>query len=294
MAYDYNLVICEKVDKVLKITMNRPEVLNALNPELENDVHAALDEGDADPEVRCMIIAGAGRSFSPGYDMSTGPGREKSPLDPSGFDSVGDFLTSTAISDYENIHLLQLHLFRLNKPVISAIHGYCMGGAMWLAMACDLTYCSEDAVFGQPEVRHNSNSTFLIPALCGWKHASRYLLTGDHFDGKEAACIGIVNECVPNDQLMPTVMNVANRIAKVPPHSVRHMKKMIKAGFSAYGLASALELCAAMSAFGHASHGPERQAMFDAQKERGMKGYLEVRDAPYLPEAMGPKSKIKE
>ena len=142
MAYDYNLVICEKIDKVLKITMNRPEVLNSLSRDLEKDIHAALDEGDADPEVRCMILAGAGRSFSPGYDMSTGPGREKSILDPSGFDSVGDFLTNTAISDYQNVHLLQLHLFRLNKPVISAIHGYCMGGAMWLAMACDMTYCN--------------------------------------------------------------------------------------------------------------------------------------------------------
>jgi len=165
---------------------------------------------------------------------------------------------------------------------------------MWLAMACDMTYCSEDAVFGQPEVRHNSNSTFLIPALCGWKHANRYLLTGDHFDGKEAARIGIVNDCVPNDELMPTVMNVASRIAKVPPHSVRHMKKMIMSGFMSYGLAAAMELCAAMSAFGHASHGPERQAMFDAQKERGMKGYLEVRDNPFMPEAMGPKSKPRE
>ena len=117
MAYDYNLVICEKVDRVLKIIMNRPEVLNSLSRDLENDLHAALDEGDADPEVRCMIIAGAGRSFSPGYDMSTGPHREKSPLDPSAFDSVGDFLTNTAKMDYEDVHLLQFHLFALIKDL---------------------------------------------------------------------------------------------------------------------------------------------------------------------------------
>ena len=290
MAYNYDLVICEKVDKVMKITMNRPEVLNALNPDLEKDLHAALDEGDADPGIRCMVIAGTGRGFCAGYDMTREPG-QKNALDPSEFDSVGDFLASWTQGDYENVQLLQFHLFRLNKPGIAAVHGYCMGGGMWLAMACDMTYCSEDAVFGQPEVRHNSNSTFLIPALCGWKHASRYLLTGDHFDGKEAARIGIVNECVSNDKLMPTVMYVANRIAKVPPHSVRHMKRMVMSGFMSYGLASAMELCAAMSAFGHASHGPERQAMFDAQQERGMKGFLEARDGPFLPEAMGPKSK---
>lgn len=292
MAYDYDWVICEKVDKVLKITMNRPQALNALNPKLENDLHAALDEGDADPEVRCMVIAGAGRAFCAGYDMARTPGG-KSSFDPSRFDYVGDYLANTAIGDYRNVHQRQLHLFHLNKPVIAAVHGYCIGGGMWLAMACDMTYCSEDATFGQSEVREGSNSTFLIAALCGWKHASRYLLTGDHFNGKEAARIGIVNDCVPNDKLMSTVMYVANRVAKVPRNSVRHMKKMIMTGFLSYGLAPAMELCAAMSAFGHASHGAERQAMYDAAKERGLKGYLEVRDGPFLPEAMGPKSKIK-
>lgn len=74
-----------------------------------------------------------------------------------------------------------------------------MGGGMWLAMACDICYCSEDAVFRQPEVRHNANSTFLIPALAGWHRAARYLYTWDHFDGKEAERIGLVNECLPNE-----------------------------------------------------------------------------------------------
>lgn len=292
MAYKYKWVICEKVGKVLKITMNRPEALNALNDALENDLHNALDEGDADPNVRCMVIAGEGKSFCPGYDMSV-PEGEKSILDPARYASVGNFLEYWQVRDYENIQHKQLHLFRLSKPVIAAVHGYCMGGGLWLAMACDMTYCSEDAVFAQPEVRHNSNSTFLVPALCGWKHASRWLLTGDHFDGKEAYRIGLVNDCVPKDQLIPTVMNVAKRVAMVPPHSVRSMKRMIMSGFLSYGLASALELCAAMSTLGHASHGPERDAMFAAQARKGFKGFLEARDGPFLPEPMGPKSKAK-
>ena len=154
-----------------------------------------------------------------------------------------------------------------------------------------MTYCSEDAVFGQPEGRHNYNATFLIPALCGWKHASRWLLTGDHFDGREALRIGIVNDCVPREELMPTVMYVAERMAKMPPHSVRCMKSMIMSGFLAFGLAAAMELCSAMSALGHSSHGPDRQAMFDAQVRGGFKAFLEMRDGPFQPEPMGPKSK---
>ncbi len=293
MAYDYQWILCEKVGNVLKLTLNRPESLNSLDDEVDADLHAALDEGDADPEVRCMVITGAGNSFSAGYNMAVGPG-EKSTLDPAGFESVGDFLEYWQVRDFENVQHKQLHIFRLKKPVIAAVHGYCFGGGMWIAMACDMTYCSEDAVFGQPEVRHNSNATFLIPALCGWKHANRWLLTGDHFDGKEALRIGIVNDCVPRDQLMPTVMNVAERIAKVPRHSVRSMKRMIMSGFLSFGLAAAMELCSAMSAFGHSSHDQARQSMFDAQVQGGFKAFLEKRDGPFQPEPMGPKSKSKK
>ena len=292
MAYEYRWVMCEKVGNVLKITLSRPEALNALDDAMDRDLHAALDEGDADPDVRCMVLTGAGKCFSAGYDLGVGPG-EKSTLDPARFGSVGDFLQHWQVRDFENVQYKQLHIFRLKKPVIAAVHGYCLGGGMWIAMACDMTYCSEDAVFGQPEVRHNSNSTFLIPALCGWKHASRWMLTGDHFDGKEALRIGIVNDCVPTDQLMPTVMSVAERIAKVSHHSVRCMKRMIMSGFLSFGLAAAMELCAAMSAFGHSSHGPDRQAMFDAQMQGGFRAFLEQRDGPFQPEPMGPKSKPK-
>jgi len=112
-----------------------------------------------------------------------------------------------------------------------------------------------------------------------------------HFDGKKALRMGIVNDCVPRDQLMSTVMNVAGRIAMVPRHSVRCMKRMIMSGFLSFGLAAAMELCSAMSALGHTSHDPDRQAMFDAQERGGFKAFLEMRDGPFQPEPMGPKSK---
>lgn len=293
MAYDYKRVLCLKGKGVLKITLNQPETLNALTPELEKDLHEALYEGDADPEVFCMVINGAGRAFCSGYNIGSVPERKGNLIDPAIYASVGEYLATVQTHDYQNIQHRQLDLWRLKKPVIAAVHGYCMGGGMWLAMACDMCYCSEDAVFGQPEVRHNANSTFLIPALAGWHRAARYLYTGDHFDGKEAERIGIVNECVPADQLMPTVMALAERTAMVPTNSVRLMKRLILSGFMAYGIGAALEVCAPYSTLAHCSHGPERQAMFNAQKERGMKGYLEERDGKFLPEPFGPKSKSK-
>jgi enoyl-CoA hydratase/carnithine racemase len=291
MAYDYKRVLCLKGKGVLKITLNQPDTLNALTPELEKDLHEAFLEGDADPEVFCMVINGAGRAFCSGYNMGSIPGRKGNLTDPAIYESVGEYLASVQVYDYQNVQHRQLDVWRLKKPVIAAVHGYCMGGGLWLAMACDMCYCSVDAVFGQPEVRHNSNSTFLIPALAGWHRAARYLYTGDHFDGKEAERIGIVNECVPVEKLMPTVTALAERIAMVPPNSVRLMKRLVLSGFMAYGIGAAMEVCAPYSTLAHCSHGPERQAMFDAQKERGMKGYLEERDDKFLPEPFGPKAK---
>ena len=294
MAYDYDCVLCEKSKGVLKILMNQPETLNALTPQLENDLHQALYEGDADPEVFCMVIGGVGRAFSPGYSMGSSDGKEGNLVDPALYESVGEYLAAVQVFDYHNVQHRQMDIWRLKKPVIAAVHGYCLGGAMWLAMACDMCYCSEDAVFAQPEVRHNANSTFLIPALAGWHRAARYLYTGDHFDGKEAERIGLVNECVPNDRLMPTVMALAERVAMVPANSVRIMKRLIMSGFVAYGIGAAMEVCAPYSTLAHCSHGPERQAMFDAQKERGVKGFLDVRDGKFSPEPFGPKSKSKK
>ena len=103
-----------------------------------------------------------------------------------------------------------------------------------------------------------------------------------------------MNECLPKEKLMPTVTALAERIALVPPNSVRIMKRLILSGYMAYGIAAAMEVCAPYSTLAHCSHGPERQAMFDAQKERGMKGFLEERDGKFLPEPFGPKSKVKK
>jgi len=292
MAYDYRLILGEKGKGVLKVTLNQPDILNALTPDLERELHAVLQEGDNDLEVFCMVICGAGKGFSSGYQM--GPERKGGGTDPAAYGSVGEFLAYFQVRDFKHVHDDQLSLWRLKKPVIAAVHGWCLGGGMWLAMSCDMCYCSEDAVFGQPEVRHNANSTFLIPALAGWQRAARYLYTGDHFDGKEAERIGLVNECLPNDKLLPTVMALAERIAMVPPNSVRIMKRLVLSGFMAYGISAAMEVCAPYSTLAHCSHGPERQAMFDAQKERGMKGFLEARDGKFLPEPFGPKSRIKK
>jgi enoyl-CoA hydratase len=181
-------------------------------------------------------------------------------------------------------------MWRLGKPIIAAVNGWAMGGGFWYQLAADITIASDQAVFAQPEVRHISNTTFLLGALCGWKAANRWGLTGDHFDAQEALRIGMVNEVVPHDQLMDTARALAKRIALVPEPSVRLNKSITMMGMQAAGVYSGLLLEGALGALAHSSHNEFREQLFEAQRQHGLKAYLDMRDGPFQPEPMGPKS----
>src|SRR5919197_503698 len=149
------------------------------------------------------------------------------------------------------------------RPVIAAVHGWVMGGGFWYSLACDITLAADDAVFAQPEVRHISNTTFLLAALAGWKAAHRYGLTGDHFDAAEALRIGVVNEVVPRAELMAKARALAERIARVPEPSVRLNKAVTCYGLLAMGVGAGMLMNAPLSALAHASYNRERGALLD-------------------------------
>ncbi|HLG71298.1 MAG TPA: enoyl-CoA hydratase/isomerase family protein [Chloroflexota bacterium] len=287
----YENVLYEKSGPVVTITLNRPQTLNAISRELENELHQALDEADADDSARAIILTGAGRAFSAGYDVGPRPDGSKSRLDPTGGD-IAEFLKEWWTGDTKSADKL-LHLWRLGKPVIGAINGWAMGGGFWYSLACDMSIAAASAVFAQPEVRHISNSTFLFPALVGWKIAHRYTLTGDHFDAQEALRIGIVNEVVPDAELLPRCQALAERIAKVPEPSVRLNKAVTCMGFMAMGLGSAMLLNGPLSALAHGSFNTQRAELMQLLATGGLRAFLEARDGPFYPEPFGPKSKPK-
>jgi enoyl-CoA hydratase len=183
-----------------------------------------------------------------------------------------------------------MHMWRLGKPIIAAVNGWAMGGGFWYQLAADITIASDRAVFAQPEVRHISNSTYLFAALCGWKNANRWALTGDHFDAQEALRIGMVNEVVPHEELAARVRALAARMALVPEPSLRLNKAITMMGMQAAGLYSGLLMEGALGALAHASHNDERERLFEIQRAQGLKAYLDARDGPFQPEPMGPKS----
>ena len=286
----YEVLLYEKAAPVVTLTLNRPETLNAINPQLTAELHRALDEADADPEIRAIILTGAGRAFSAGYDIGRRPDGQ-SALDPAGLE-VADFLKRWWTNDDASSRRLQ-HIWQLSKPVIAAVHGWVMGGGFWYSLACDITIAADDSVFAQPEVRHISNTTILFAALAGWKAAHRYGLTGDHFDAAEALRLGIVNEVVPRDRLMPTARALAERIARVPEPSVRLNKAVTCFGLMAMGLGAGMLMNVPLSALAHASFNQERGDLLDAMKQGGLKSFLDARDGAFRPEPFGPKSAKK-
>ena len=284
----YETILYEKKGPVLTLTLNRPESLNAINPQMTEELHAALDEADADREVRAIILTGAGRGFSAGFDIARRPDGRSS-LDATGVE-VAEYIHRWWARDRDS-SLELMHLWHITKPIIAAVHGWVMGGGFWYSLACDMTIAADDSVFAQPEVRHISNTTFLFAALAGWKAAHRYGLTGDHFDAAEALRLGIVNEVVPAAELMTRARALAERIARVPEPSVRLNKAVTCYGLLAMGVGAGMLTNIPLSALAHASFNDDRGKLLDAMRTGGLRAFLDARDGSFVPEPFGPKSK---
>lgn len=270
-------------DTVATITLNRPDAMNALSHRLERELHHALDEIDADPTARVIVLTGAGRAFSAGYDFDE--------------DVPGDDATAAArLRDWLDINRRStegfMHVMELSTPVIAAVNGWCLGGGFWYALCSDITIASEEATFGQPEVRGISSSSILFALLAGWKNAHRYTLTGDHFDAAEALRMGLVNEVAPADQLLERAYALAGRIAMVPADSVRLNKAITTYGLEAMGLRNAHNVMAFLATIAHASgDSSEVRHLGEAYRRGGIRAFLDARDRPFQPEPGGPRSR---
>src|SRR4030095_7531763 len=264
-------IIYSVEESIATITPNRPERMNAPTHELEAELHRTFDQADADRAVRVIILTGAGRAFCAGYDQSTTDKSGSRHSDPKGkhlsdFIEVWQGIAAGGVGRWT-------HMWRLGKPIIAAVNGWAMGGGFWYQLAADITIASDQAVFAQPEVRHISNTTFLLGALCGWKAANRWGLTGDHFDAQEALRIGMVNEVMPHDQLMDAARALAKRIALVPEPALRLNKAIAMQGMQAPGVHAALLLEGTLGALAHSSHNEWREQLYETQRTKGTKAY---------------------
>lgn len=215
-----NDVLYEKQDGIARITLNRPVVLNALNKNVWRLLHAALTQAEMDDEVRVVILTGAGRAFCAGGDMWSSLYPDDQPA-PGGLE-------------------VQLLIWTLSKPVIAAVRGHAVGQGCELAGVCDLTIASEDAKFGEIQIRHGATPPVLItPFLVSMKHAKELLLLGEVVDAPEAQRLGLVNRVVPGARLDEEAEAMASKLAALPQATVRLNKMLVNRVYELSGLREA-------------------------------------------------------
>jgi enoyl-CoA hydratase/carnithine racemase len=251
------------------LTLNRPDKLNALNREIVSCLHDALDRAESNDGVKVVVLTGAGRAFSAGFDIS--PENES---DIEGAEGWREELSR----DVE----LTMRLWRLPKPTIAAVRGWCLGGACEIAMACDLIVAAEDARLGEPEIRFGSGPvTLLMPFVLGQKRTNELLFTGEAIDAQTAERLGLVNRVVPGDELDDSVTALVRAIAPTPLPVLRLTKIALNRAYEAMGLRQAVDMNLEISAILNTTDTPEQREFNRIAKEEGLKAALAWRDARY-------------
>ena len=205
-------VIVEKSGGIVRVRINRPEVMNACDGETYDAIADAWDDLETDPTLRVGILSGEGRAFCVGTDIK--------------------WVKSPAAEGFQD--RLYPRLLTLTKPVIAAIHGHCNGGGLEQALGADIRVCTEDAHFGSGEVRlgwiPGGYGTQRLPRLIPLGNALELLYTGGRIDAPEAYRLGLVNHVVPADQLMSKCEQIAAEIIKSAPLAVQKMKIAVMQG----------------------------------------------------------------
>jgi len=214
----FKTIILEKKEKIAYLTLNRPDVMNAISEELINETMEAVVQIEQDEEILVLVITGAGKAFMAGADIA-----ELSRMRPYRLHKWNHLIV-------DNLNALE----RLRQPVIAAINGFALGGGLELAMACDIRIASEKAKVGLPEVTlgitPGAGGTQRLPRLVGKGLAMELLLTGKMIDAQEAYRIGLVNKVVPAEELMQATEEMANRIIANGPIAVQLVKDAVYVG----------------------------------------------------------------
>jgi len=213
----YKYLKIEKDEGLLSLTLNRPEVLNAVNTEMHHELEDVLVDITRDDQVRAVLLTGAGRAFCAGGDarsMTSGEFRE--------------LATATPSLPLGAARKLILNLLEVEQPIVAAVNGDAVGLGATLALFCDIVIAAENARFGDTHVKvglvAGDGGAIIWPLLVGMAKAKEYLLTGDLIGAAEAERIGLVNKVVPLEELQPTAMAMAQRLASGPTKAIRWTK----------------------------------------------------------------------
>ena len=267
-------VLYARDGRIARITLNRPEKLNAIDDEMPRALRAAVEEAGRDEGVHVIVLSGAGRAFCAGYDLELYAERPRP-------QSYSQTLPWDPMLDYRGMSdntACFMSLWRSFKPVICKVHGYAVAGGSDIALCADVVVMAEDARIGYPPARiWGCPTTAMWVYRVGAEQAKRLLFTGDLITGREAARVGLVSEAVPAPELSAAVERLAARMAGVPRNQLMMQKLMVNQTYENMGLAATQMLATVFD--GITRHTPEGFAFKARCEQVGFKQAVRERDS---------------
>ena len=277
------VVIYEERDSLAVITLNRPEKLNTLNEAVIQGIADAIDRAAASPEVSSIVLRGAGRTFSAGYDLNPGDSRvpwqrrygaKEVEARPGAWDPVRDL-------EFMGYNIRRyMKLWECPKPVIAQLHGYVLGGATDLILCADLIFMAEDAIIGYPPSRvYGTPTSMMWVYRLGLEHAKQFLLSGDQVDAATALHIGLVSKVLPLERLSEETERYAKRFQHIPANQLALNKLLINQAYENMGLRTTQLFGTLFD--GITRHTEEALRWQESFREIGFRETIRRRDGPF-------------
>jgi len=274
---------------VATITLNRPEHLNIIVPPMPDEIEKAIGVAERDPSIKVIVLRGAGRAFSGGYDFGGGFHHWDDAMNTDGrWDPGKDFIFATARATSPNQKFMAI--WRASKPVIAQVHGWCVGGASDYALCADIVIASDDAVIGTPYARMwGAYLTGMWLYRLSLAKVKWHSLTGEPLTGIQAAAVELINESVPFEDLEPRVKEIADKLAKIPLSQLQAQKLIVNQAYENMGLASTQTLGGILD--GLMRNTPAALEFIDTAASQGIRAAIERRDGPWGDYSQAPAEK---
>jgi enoyl-CoA hydratase len=276
---EFETLIYKARPPVATITLNRPDELNTIVPPMPDEVEAAVGLAERDPAVKVIVLRGAGRAFSGGYDFGGGFHHWGDSMNTDGkWDPGKDFAFTTARTTSPTQKLMAI--WRASKPVIAQVHGWCVGGASDFALSADIVIASDDAVIGTPYSRMwGAYLSGMWLYRMSFAKAKWHSLTGEPLTGREAADVELINESVPFERLEERVAEVAAMLSRIPLSQLQAQKLVVNQAYENMGLASTQTLGVILD--GLMRNTPEALEFIETAGTDGIRTAVEQRDGPW-------------
>lgn len=264
---EFETLTINRKDAVWLLTLDRQDRLNALNHKMLSEIEAACDVIEAASSCRTVVLTGAGKAFSSGFDL-----QDQALNTPKGIEEWQPVLQR----DFESV----MRFWNLTKPTIAAVNGPALAGGCELAMACDITVAGTSATFGEPEVKFGAGIVvMLLPWIVGPKKAKEIAFLGkDQLSAQEACNLGIVNQVVPDGEVLKVAMEMARAIAVVDPMVMRRTKQQINETMEIAGMTRALKRSLEIDLELEGEGSVDKQAFLEELRRGGLRGALAWRD----------------